>query len=101
MATREATLALSIHPHDPHDWDATHVPLLVDGEARGHMRKMIVNPNRNAFYYALDRVTGEFLGGQAYAKQRWAKGLEDKGRPIVIPDSEPSEKGTLVWPSFN
>jgi alcohol dehydrogenase (cytochrome c) len=88
-------------PHDTHDWDATHVPMLVDGEARGRMRKMIVNPNRNAFYYALDRVTGEFLGGQAYAKQTWAKGLDDKGRPIVIPDSEPSEKGTLVWPSLN
>ncbi|MBS1825691.1 MAG: PQQ-dependent dehydrogenase, methanol/ethanol family [Acidobacteria bacterium] len=88
-------------PHDTHDWDSTHVPMLVDAELRGRQRKLIVNPNRNAFYYALDRTTGEFLAGRAYAKQTWAKGLDDKGRPILIPGMDPSEEGTLVWPSLN
>lgn len=88
-------------PHDTHDWDATHVPMLVDAPVHGKPRKLVVNPNRNAFYYALDRVTGEFLTGQAYAKQTWAKGLDDRGRPIVIPGTEPSEQGVLVWPSLN
>jgi alcohol dehydrogenase (cytochrome c) len=88
-------------PHDTHDWDAAHVPMLVDAPVRGRVRKLIVNPNRNAFYYALDRTTGEFLGGQAYAKQTWAKGLDDRGRPIVIPGTEPSLEGKLVWPSLN
>jgi len=88
-------------PHDTHDWDAAHVPMLVDGMARGQKRKMIVNPNRNAFYYALDRVSGEFLAGAAYAKQTWAKGLDDKGRPILIPGMDPSEEGVLVYPSLN
>ena len=30
--------------------------------------------NRNAFYYTLDRVTGEFLVGKPFAKQTWAEG---------------------------
>jgi alcohol dehydrogenase (cytochrome c) len=75
--------------------------MLIDVPVRGTVRKLIVNPNRNAFYYALDRETGEFVGGQAYAKQTWAKGLDDKGRPILIPGMEPSEAGTLVWPALN
>ena len=56
--------------------------------------------NRNGFYYVLDRKTGEFLLGTQYAKQTWAEGLDERGRPIVIPGMEPSEKGTLVYPSL-
>jgi alcohol dehydrogenase (cytochrome c) len=56
--------------------------------------------NRNGFFYVLDRATGEYLLGTEYAKQTWAKGLDAKGRPILIPNMEPSEKGTLVYPSL-
>ncbi len=88
-------------PHDTHDWDSTHVPMLFDGEIRGRKRKLMANANRNAFYYLLDRETGEFLSGKPYAKQTWAEGLTDKGKPILIPNKDPSEKGTLVYPNLN
>jgi len=88
-------------PHDTHDWDSTHVPVLFDGVVRGVKRRMIAVANRNAFYYVLDRTTGEFLAGRPYSKQTWAKGLDDRGRPQVIPGMEPSEKGALVWPNLN
>ncbi len=87
-------------PHDTHDWDATEIPVLVDIEYEGRDRKLVVMANRNAFYYVLDRETGEFLHGQEYSKQTWAEGLDANGRPIVIPGTEPSEDGTLVWPSL-
>jgi alcohol dehydrogenase (cytochrome c) len=86
-------------PHDIHDWDATEVPVLVDGEVRGQKRKLLLFPNRNGFFYTLDRVSGQFLHGKPYAKQTWAKGLDDNGRPIRIPGNEPSLQGTKVWPS--
>lgn len=88
-------------PHDTHDWDAAHVPVLFDGEIRGVKRRLVAVANRNAFYYVLDRGTGEFIAGREYSKQTWAKGLDDRGRPIVIPGTDPSEKGTLVWPNLN
>lgn len=88
-------------PHDTHDWDSAHVPVLIDAEVRGRMRKLIVNPNRNAFYYVLDRTNGEFLGAMQYVKQTWAKGLDDKGRPILVPGMDPSEEGVLVYPNLN
>jgi alcohol dehydrogenase (cytochrome c) len=87
-------------PHDTHDWDAVHVPVLIEATVRGKQRKLVVNPNRNGFYYVLDRVTGEFLTGVPYAKQTWAEGLDERGRPKPIPNTEPSEQGTLVWPSL-
>jgi alcohol dehydrogenase (cytochrome c) len=72
----------------------------VDGEVGGRARSLVVMANRNAFFYALDRKTGEYLVGAPYAKQTWARGLDDHGRPIVISGMEPSEKGTLVYPSL-
>jgi alcohol dehydrogenase (cytochrome c) len=87
-------------PHDTHDWDATEIPVLFDAQLDGRPRKLVAMANRNGFYYLLDRETGEFLAGRPYSKQTWARGLDAKGRPQVIPGTEPSVQGTLVWPSL-
>lgn len=88
-------------PHDVHDWDATEVPVLVDGEIRGQKRKLVIFPNRNGFYYVLDRTSGQFLLGKPYVKQTWAKGLDDAGRPIRQPNTSPTLEGVAVWPSVS
>jgi alcohol dehydrogenase (cytochrome c) len=98
--TGKARWHFQFTPHDVHDWDANQIPVLVDTDVRGSIRQLVVMANRNGFYYALDRRTGEYLVGAPYAKQTWAQGLDAKGRPILIPNMEPSEKGTLVYPSL-
>ncbi|HYM22817.1 MAG TPA: PQQ-binding-like beta-propeller repeat protein, partial [Vicinamibacterales bacterium] len=50
-------------PHDTHDWDANQIPVLVDAEINGRMRQLVVQANRNAFFYVLDRETGEYILG--------------------------------------
>src|ERR1019366_8337435 len=55
---------------------------------------------KNGFYYALDRTNGKFIAGKAYVKQTWASGLDEAGRPMRLPNSEPSLKGNLIWPSL-
>jgi alcohol dehydrogenase (cytochrome c) len=87
-------------PHDVHDWDANQIPVLVDREIGGRSRALLVTANRNAFYYALDRKSGEFVLAKEYAKQTWAEGIDPRGRPVLFPGMEPSEKGTLVYPSL-
>jgi alcohol dehydrogenase (cytochrome c) len=87
-------------PHDVNDWDSTQTPILVDGIAQGQPRKMVVLANRNGFYYALDRETGKFIAGKPYVKQTWASGLDESGRPMRLPNTEPSAEGTLIWPSL-
>jgi PQQ-dependent dehydrogenase (methanol/ethanol family) len=86
-------------PHDLFDWDANETPMLVDMMWQGRMRKLMLHANRNAFFYVLDRTTGEFLFGTPFARQNWATGLDAKGRPIMS-GKEPSAQGTLVYPNL-
>ena len=86
-------------PHDEHDWDSAQTPILTDIVINGAKRKVICWPNRNGFYYVLDRVTGEFLTGVPFVEQNWAKGLDSKGRPIPTDANSASVAGTLTKPS--
>ncbi len=86
-------------PHDVHDWDSVQVPVLVDEEMQGQKRKLVYWAHRNAFYYVLDRTNGKFVLGKQFATQTWAKGLDPAtGRPVRLPNVDPSPEGTYVWP---
>jgi alcohol dehydrogenase (cytochrome c) len=87
-------------PHDTHDWDANQIPVLVDTAIDGHTRKLLVEANRNAFYYVIDRETGEFIRGAPFVKQTWAKKLDPRGRPVRLPNSDPTPEGALIYPGF-
>ena len=85
-------------PHDEHDWDSAQTPILADVLIKGVNRKVICWPNRNGFYYVLDRITGEFLSGVPFVEQNWAKGLTATGHPIPLEHSEISAAGRLISP---
>lgn len=85
-------------PHDLWDWDSVQVPVLVDREFEGRMRKLMLWGNRNGFYYVLDRATGEYLVGKAFIHQTWTDGLDENGRPKVRSEAAPSAEGTKVYP---
>jgi PQQ-dependent dehydrogenase (methanol/ethanol family) len=87
-------------PHNTNDWDATQTPMLVDAEFHGRPRKLLLQGNRNGYFYVLDRLTGEFLvGGPFIRNMTWSSGLEPKtGRPIIKEDPAPTVAGTRVCP---
>jgi len=88
-------------PHDVWDYDAQETPALIDATWQGRPRKLLVQANRNGFLYVLDRTDGTFLLGKQYAKTvTWASGLTPQGRPIVVPNMEPSLEGKRVCPSL-
>ena len=87
-------------PHDTHDWDANQTPVLVDINIDGKQRKCVATANRNGFYYLLDRTNGDFILGKTFTKQTWASGLTNDGSPKVLPNTEPTEEGVLVYPSL-
>jgi alcohol dehydrogenase (cytochrome c) len=88
-------------PHDTHDWDANHVPVLLDGTFRGLARRMVAVANRNGFFYLLDRRNGEFLLGKQFGRQTWAKGLDDRGRPVMLDGVEPPPAGSVMYPGVH
>jgi len=86
-------------PGDTHDWDAQSWPVLVEIPWQGKPRKVVLHPNRNGFFYVLDRATGEYLNAfRMVEKLDWASGIDAKGRPIVIPGKEPTAAGNRVCP---
>jgi alcohol dehydrogenase (cytochrome c) len=72
-------------PHDLHDWDSNHVPVLADLNVRGQARKVVMVANRNGFFYTLDRATGELLVAKPYTATKWAREVGPNG-PIVLND---------------
>jgi alcohol dehydrogenase (cytochrome c) len=88
-------------PHDVHDYDAQQPLVLADTAWNGQPRKLLLQANRNGYFYVLDRTTGEYLHGTPFVKNiTWSSGLTPEGRPIVVPGTEPTREGRRVCPSL-
>ncbi|HLK51712.1 MAG TPA: PQQ-dependent dehydrogenase, methanol/ethanol family [Bryobacteraceae bacterium] len=71
-------------PGDSWDYDSVQQMILADLTITGRTRKVIMQANKNAFYYVIDRLSGEFISAQPFSMVTWAKGLDEKtGRPFV------------------
>jgi alcohol dehydrogenase (cytochrome c) len=87
-------------PHDLWDWDATETSVLVDATWHGQQRKLLLHANRNGFFYIFDRRDGTLLLAKPFVKTiTWARAIGSDGRPIKLPNQEPTAKGTKVCPS--
>ncbi|SPF47196.1 Glucose dehydrogenase [Candidatus Sulfopaludibacter sp. SbA4] len=87
-------------PHDLHDWDATETPVLVDATFHGQPRKLMLQGDRNGFFYVLDRLTGKVLLAEPFVKKiTWASGIGPDGRPVLLAGNEPTVEGQLVCPA--
>ena len=85
-------------PHDVWDWDAVQMPVLADLTLGGQPRKVVMFANRNGFFYLLDRATGSLIRAKPFIETTWAKEIQANGRPLLLPNSLPSEEGTRVCP---
>jgi alcohol dehydrogenase (cytochrome c) len=80
--------------HDEHDYDATQVPVMVDeGE-----KKLLVQANRNGFFYVVDRTNGKLVRAEAYAKATWTRAKDPQGRPVPAKEGSPTLEGNRVCP---
>ena len=71
-------------PGDNWDFDSVQHLILADLPINGRTRKVIMQANKNAFYYVIDRITGQFISAQPFSYVTWARGIDQKtGRPIV------------------
>jgi len=87
-------------PHDLNDWDSVQTVVLADTEFQGATRRLLMQANRNGFFYVLDRSDGKLLLGKPFVtKMNWASGIGPDGRPQRVAGIEPSVRGTTVCPS--
>lgn len=77
-------------PHDLWDFDGNTQLFLFEEDGRS----LISQPNRNGYYYVLDRSDGSFVRATQYVEQlNWAT-IDQNGRPVVNPKALPVEKPT-------
>jgi alcohol dehydrogenase (cytochrome c) len=87
-------------PHDLWDWDATQTSVLIDAAWQGQPRTLMLHANRNGFFYVFDRATGALLLAKPFVRNlTWASGIGSDGKPIRLPNQEPTAAGTKVCPS--
>ena len=87
-------------PHDLWDWDATETPMVLNADWEGRRRQLLVQANRNGFFYVFDRTDGTLLLARQFIKNlTWASGIGADGKPIRTPNQEPTAAGTHVCPS--
>jgi len=98
-------------PNDGWDYDGVNEFVSFDMEKDGKTIKAGATADRNGFFYVLDRTNGKFISGIPFVKKiSWAKGLDENGRPIYVPENRPGnpaessdgKKGKSIFavPSF-
>jgi PQQ-dependent dehydrogenase (methanol/ethanol family) len=84
-------------PGDSWDYDAVQGFILADMTISGRSRKVIMQANKNGFYYMLDRLTGAFISAQPFTVVTWAKGVDpETGRPMIHPEAHYDRNDTTV-----
>ena len=74
---------------------------LIDSVWEGQARKLLVQANRNGFLYVLDRTNGKLLLAKPFVhKLTWAKEIDADGRPVKIPNMEPTTSGKVICPGL-
>ena len=86
-------------PNDPFDYDATNELVLADLEGQ----KVLMQANRNGFFYVLNRETGKLVAANKFVDRvDWAESIDlETGKPNQTEVAEGARTGDQVefWPS--
>jgi alcohol dehydrogenase (cytochrome c) len=90
-------------PNNPFDYDAVAEMVLATRVVKGKPTKVILNANRNGFFYVLDRTNGKLIAANPFVKVNWASGVDmATGRPIETEVSAKARAGekVTIFPSI-
>jgi alcohol dehydrogenase (cytochrome c) len=90
-------------PNNPYDYDSVAEMVLATIDVKGKPTKVIMDANRNGFFYVIDRTTGKLITANPYVKVTWASGIDQTtGKPIDTEVTKKARSGeaTEVWPSI-
>ena len=106
-STGEVVWHYQFSPGDPYDYDGTNELVLAELPIGGKTTKVLMQANRNGFFYVLDRTSGKLISATQFARKvNWASGIDKAtGRPIDTPmtamvrKTEEMKDFIEVWPS--
>jgi quinohemoprotein ethanol dehydrogenase len=84
-------------PGEEWDFDAVQQLILADLQIAGKSRHVLMQANKNGFFYVLDRKSGALISAKAIVPMTWASGVDEKtGRPIENKEARYGETGKPV-----
>jgi len=86
-------------PADNFDYDATQPLMLATLSIDGAQRRVVMQANKNGFFYVIDRENGKLISARPFAPVNWASGIDSNGRPIENPAARQLKDAALVQPS--
>jgi alcohol dehydrogenase (cytochrome c) len=107
LALKPRTGEISWHyqftPNDPYDYDAVNELVHASLMVKGVRTKVIMQANKNGFFYVIDRTNGKLLAANQFAKKvNWADRIDlASGRPVESELTRKFRAGEKieVWPS--
>jgi quinohemoprotein ethanol dehydrogenase len=88
-------------PGDHWDFDSVQKMILADLNIEGQRRRVIMQANKNGFFYVLDRETGKLVSAKDYSYVNWASGIDMKtGRPVLTAQADWYAGPKNVYPSW-
>jgi PQQ-dependent dehydrogenase (methanol/ethanol family) len=76
-------------PHDAWDYDGVNELVFADLPVDGKKVPVIMQANRNGFFYVIDRANGKLISAKNFVPTNWATGIDLKtGMPIETANNE-------------
>lgn len=85
-------------PADNWDYTSTQDLILADLKIDGATRKVVMHAPKNGFFFVVDRTNGKFISAENFVPVNWAKGYDQNGRPIEIPEARSADKSYDIVP---
>ncbi|PHP64931.1 PQQ-dependent dehydrogenase, methanol/ethanol family [Zhengella mangrovi] len=86
-------------PNDPFDYDGTNELVMADMDGK----KVVMQANRNGFFYVIDRTNGKLLAANKFVDRvDWAEKIDlETGKPVQTQLAADARSGKQVeyWPS--
>src|SRR6202522_1465660 len=73
--------------------------ILADLTINGRPRKVLMQASKNGIFYVLDRITGQFISGQAYTEVNWTHGFDESGRPMINKEAFYDKEPITIFPT--
>jgi quinohemoprotein ethanol dehydrogenase len=75
-------------PGDSWDYDSVQQLTVADLRINGQNRKVVMQANKDGFFYVLDRTNGKVISAEPYVQVNWASEIDLKtGRPMTRPEA--------------
>jgi quinohemoprotein ethanol dehydrogenase len=86
-------------PGDSWDYDSVQQLTLADIPIGGRTRRVIMQANKNGYFYVIDRITGEFISASPFAPLNWSEAMDKKtGRPFIHPRAFYGSDPVTIFP---